>query len=125
MEGEVPLAGRQRVAQQPPAGVSAGKPRPRWSILAGLAGVTGLLILGGLALVAGGVLAYFYWYLPSVQAPAAPELVCPAGPTVTFLEPDSGLQVGAGESFLVFANARDEQGVVRIDLWVDDQLAVQ
>jgi len=125
MEGEVPLAGWQSAAQQPPAGMPAGKPRPRWPILAGLAGVTGLLILGGLALVAGGALAYFYWYLPSVQAPAPPQLVYPAAPQVTFLEPDSGLQVGVGESFLVFANARDEQGVARIDLWVDDQLVVQ
>jgi LysM repeat protein len=46
------------------------------------------------------------------------------GPEVTIQEPLPGLFVPLGGSFPVQAAAYDAQGVVRVDLWVDDQLAL-
>jgi LysM repeat protein len=46
------------------------------------------------------------------------------GPEVTIQEPLPDLFVPLGGSFQVQASAYDNQGVVRMDLWVDDQLAL-
>ncbi|MCJ7435805.1 MAG: LysM peptidoglycan-binding domain-containing protein, partial [Anaerolineales bacterium] len=41
------------------------------------------------------------------------------GPSVTIQEPSPGMRVAIGESFDFFANAVDEAGVTRLDLWID------
>jgi hypothetical protein len=69
-----------------------------------------LLVLCGLAAVIGG-LAY-YFGVPAVKA----------RPVVLISSPDYGEQVEVGQSVIVQAVARDETGVVRLELWVDGQL---
>ena len=69
-----------------------------------------LLVLCCLAAAAGG-LAYFF-YVPAVEA----------RPVVLIGSPAQGAEVQVGEAVLVQATARDQTGVVRVELWVDSQL---
>jgi LysM repeat protein len=88
------------------------------------------LLLAGLAVLVVAVLAgataltYFYLNPPVIEARDVAELFS-TGPDIAFQEPAPGTQVGLGGSVLVFATARDEDRVTRVDLWVDDQLVVQ
>ncbi len=50
------------------------------------------------------------------------QTAAPPGPIVNIQQPSPGAQVEKGDSFLISAIAMDEAGVVRIDLWVDDQM---
>ncbi|MCJ7434089.1 MAG: LysM peptidoglycan-binding domain-containing protein, partial [Anaerolineales bacterium] len=65
-------------------------------------------------------IAYFYFYgnIPLTASEPAP------GPAVTIQEPVPGAQVTKGDSFVFFATANDEVGVVRLDLWVDSTLVL-
>lgn len=47
-----------------------------------------------------------------------------SGPGVIIQQPTSGAQIDKGESFPVFVTSNDDDGVVRIDLWVDDQIII-
>lgn len=84
----------------------------------------GLAVLGIAVLAILGVVAYALLsgqlFAPSAQLPP----VTP-GPDVAFQEPTPGACLAVGESVLVFATARDANRVTRVDLWVDDQLAIQ
>jgi LysM repeat protein len=111
MEGGAPVAAMARR----PAARGRGS---RWLLLAGLA-ILVVAVLGGAA-----VLAYFYLNPPVIEARDVAELFS-TGPDIAFQEPAPGTQVGLGASVLVFATARDEDKVTRVDLWVDDQLVVQ
>ncbi len=86
-----------------------------------LLGLTGLILILGLLLATAAV-GYFYLYPRYFQAAASGEYPPNPGPEVTFQEPLPGTQYQQGDSFLVFVTARDEGGVNRIDLWVNDQL---
>jgi LysM repeat protein len=83
-----------------------------------------LLILGVLALL--GALAYFL-LRPSAPTPEslARAALAAAGPDVTLQEPATGTQVNLGDAVMVFALARDEVGVTRTELWIDDQFVAQ
>ncbi|MCJ7432321.1 MAG: Ig-like domain-containing protein, partial [Anaerolineales bacterium] len=96
-------------------GGSYPKPRGRlWTCA-----LTGGLGLVALAIVAAAI-AYFYFYgnIPLTASEPAP------GPAVTIQEPAPGAQVTKGDSFVFFATANDEAGVVRLDLWIDSTLAL-
>jgi len=84
----------------------------------------GLVVLGVAVLAILGIVAYA---LLSGQpfAPVAQLQPSAAGPDIAFQEPASGARLAVGESVLVFATARDANRVTRVDLWVDDQLAIQ
>jgi LysM repeat protein len=83
-----------------------------------------LLILAVLALL--GLLAYLL-LRPSAPTPEslAGAALAAAGPDVTLQEPATGTQVNLGDAVLVFALARDEVGVTRTELWIDDQFVAQ
>jgi len=68
-----------------------------------------LVVLCGLAAVGG--LAYFF-RVPAVEA----------RPVVLIGSPGQGAEVQVGEAVLVQASARDQTGVVRVELWVDGEL---
>lgn len=98
-----------------------------WKILGG---AVGLVILGVIALTIIAALFFFFIsptiFKPSQPTPQSPIALPPSsGPDISFQEPSPGTQVGVGESIMVFATARDEKGVTRIDLYVDDQLVIQ
>lgn len=61
--------------------------------------------------------------LPFVESSEAqpPSLT---GPSVTIQEPLPGAQVFKGDSFIFFATANDQSGVIRLDLWINGTLAV-
>ncbi len=84
----------------------------------------GLAVLGILVLAVLGIVVYGLLnglpFLPVAQP--QPSI---AGPDVAFQEPAPGARLAVGESVLVFATARDQSRVTRVDLWIDDQLAVQ
>lgn len=63
-----------------------------------------------LAVVVGG--AAYLFYVPAVEA----------SPVVLIGSPGQGDRVQVGEAALVRAVARDETGVVRVELWVDGEL---
>ena len=99
------------------AAPQARKSGANWYILS----VVALVVMLLLACVA--LLAYFYVNPP--QPSAAAELATGFGPDIALQDPAPGEQVGMGESILVFAIARDQAKVTRMELWVDDQLVVQ
>jgi hypothetical protein len=101
MEGGVPVAA---MARRP----AARRGGSRWLLLAGLA-VLVVLVLAGAA-----VLAYFYLN-PPTEPSAVAELPTAPGPDIAFQEPAPGTRVGQGSSVLVFATARDENKVTRVD----------
>jgi len=73
--------------------------------------VVGLLVvLCGLVVVGG--LAYLFFLVPRAEAQ----------PVVLIQSPGQGDEVQVGEAVLVQASARDQTGVVRVELWVDGQL---
>lgn len=111
MEGGVPVA---PVARRP----AARKGDAKWLLLAGLAVLVVAVLTGAV------ILAYFYLNPPVIEARDVAELFS-TGPDIAFQEPAPGTQVGLGGAVLVFATARDEDKVTRVDLWVDDQLVVQ
>jgi hypothetical protein len=86
-----------------------------------LLGLIGLALLS-IVLVAAAAVGYFYIYPTYFQSQASGEYPLNTGPEVTLQEPLPGTQFQQGDSFLVFVTARDEEGVNRIDLWVNDQL---
>ena len=87
--------------------------------------LAGLAILAGVGLAIAGVLGYFYFYPPGTASLPASSLPPSPGPDVILQEPAPGSQVTKDVSFMVIATARDDQGVARIDLWVDDLLLAQ
>jgi len=89
-----------------------------------LFGSVGLVILLGILLASAAAVGYFYLYPKYSITPPTFESLPKLGPAVTIQEPAPGLEVPSESSFVVFATARDEKGVTRIDLWVDDQIAI-
>jgi LysM repeat protein len=81
-----------------------------------------LLILAVLALL--GLLAYLL-LRPSAPESLAGAALAAAGPDVVLQEPATGTQVNLGDAVLVFALARDEVGVTRTELWINDQFVAQ
>jgi hypothetical protein len=73
-------------------------------------GVAFLLILCCVAAVVGGLV--FFFRVPAVEA----------RPVVLIGSPGQGEKVQMGEAVVVQAVARDETGVVRVELWVDGEL---
>lgn len=91
--------------------------RSKWLLPVGIAGAA-------LAVLSIGVLAFLgYSYFTGVW-PFGVAQVEDSGPGVTIQQPVSNAQLTKGESFPVFITASDDQGVVRIDFWVDDQLMI-
>ena len=80
-------------------------------------GIAAILTVGVLALAA--LLGYFYFY-GKVPWRTAEETT--TGPAVTIQSPAPGTQVKLGDSIPFLAYATDQQGVARLDLWVDDVL---
>jgi len=111
MEGGAPVTAMPR---RP----AARKGGARWLLLAGLATLVVAVLAGAAAL------AYFSLNPPVIEARDVAELFS-TGPDIALQEPAPGTQVGLGGSVLIFATARDEDKVTRVDLWVDDQLVVQ
>jgi len=62
--------------------------------------------------------------LPGLGDFGAVSDLAATGPGVTIQQPAANAQVVKGDSFPVFVTASDDDGVVRIDLWVDDQLII-
>ncbi|HUV92735.1 MAG TPA: FHA domain-containing protein, partial [Anaerolineales bacterium] len=89
-----------------------------------LFGGVGLVLLLGILLASAAAVGYFYLYPKYSITPPTFESLPKLGPAVTIQEPAPGLEVPSESSFVVFATARDEKGVTRIDLWVDDQIAI-
>lgn len=77
--------------------------------------VLGGLLVVGLLLLAGGVAAYVWMN----RQPAG------AAPQVAIISPANGTQVALNTPLTVQATATDEQGVLRVELWVDGQLTGQ
>jgi len=69
-----------------------------------------------------GILFILSCSLPFMSS--APAAEAAPGPAVTIQEPAPGAQVTKGDSFLFFASASDEQGVARLDLWIDNTLVL-
>lgn len=115
------LLGLRPPAAAPPARRRGPKLAQRGFAIPVLVGLTVLVIL---VLTGAAVLAYFYLNPPVIEAQNVAELFS-TGPDIAFQEPAPGTQVGLGASVLVFATARDEDKVTRVDLWIDDQLVVQ
>ena len=87
------------------------------------------IIVGGLTILALGATAvyYFFFRIPSPQTvePAdIPEIQLVAGPDVLFMQPTSGTFVETGDSFMVLISAQDIERVSRLDLWINDTLAI-
>jgi LysM repeat protein len=57
--------------------------------------------------------------LPFMNTDSTSEPETPAGPSVMIQTPMPGTRVAVGESFDFLASAKDEAGVVRLDLWID------
>ncbi|MFQ6059552.1 MAG: Ig-like domain-containing protein [Anaerolineae bacterium] len=93
----------------PPPPVTPARPRGRINWLAIALGGLGLLLV--LGLLGGG--GFFLWRgfvsLPGEGRP----------PTVVINSPASGSQVQVGQEVAIQSTATDEQGVVRVELWVD------
>lgn len=63
--------------------------------------------------------------LPGFDRDTAEEAVLAIpGPMVAFQEPVAGLQVDLNQPFAIFVTARDDLGVIRLDLWVDGTLVL-
>jgi LysM repeat protein len=93
------------------------KSRPKWLLPVGLAGAV-------LAVLVVGVLAFLGYSYFTGNWPLGVSQDVDTGPIVVIQDPASGFQVANGEAFTVFVSSSDENGVVRIDLWVDDLLAI-
>ncbi len=122
VQAGVPAAAWPMPPQPAAVGAAAAGSGLTWGILGAVA-VLALLVLAG-ALIG----AYFLVLKPSGGLPVAqpPQLGQPAqGPQVAFQEPAPGTRIGLGAPVLIFANARDEQKVTRLDLWIDDVLVAQ
>ena len=78
-----------------------------------------LLGLGMVALAA--LVAYFYFFGNMSRQPASEPQLLP-GPVVTILEPASGSKFAQGNSIQFAASASDAEGVVSLELWIDDTL---
>ena len=89
-----------------------------------LFGLIGIVLLAIILLAGTVIVGYFYLYPQYSKAPDFNELLPNSGPAVTIIEPSPGEEFPIKSSFLVFVSARDEKGISRIDLWVDDQIAV-
>jgi LysM repeat protein len=122
VEGMMPPP--EAIPGRPPPAYAPPRPRrPTWLLwtLGGAAVVV-------LALVVLAVLGYFFVQRAPAIGPGpsvAGESPPPPGPDVALMEPEPGASVSLGESVMVFATARDEQGVVRTELWADGQLVTQ
>lgn len=92
------------------------KSSTKWYVLLGSA----LVIL--FLLTCAAVLAYLYL---NASQPVAAEVSASVGPDIALQDPAPGSQVNIGDSVLVFATARDQHRVTRMELWVDEQLIVQ
>jgi LysM repeat protein len=106
----------------PKASRSAKKSRkgkPKWLLPVGLAGAV-------LAVLVVGVLAFlgYSYFTGNWPLGVSQDADAGTGPSVIIQDPVSGYQVANGETFTVFVSSSDENGVVRIDLWVDDLLAI-
>jgi hypothetical protein len=131
----------------PPTNVPKRRLFPKWLAPAGLLGlgVSGFVIAGLVLLAILGVLAYFAFgwgggtpwiQIDYGQAPesAPSEEVSTAelavdedrfsAPEVVIIDLEPALHIPLGGGFLLQASAYDEDGVARMDLWVDDQLAL-
>ena len=124
----------------------------RTASLFGIGGM-GLIMIGGVLLALLGALAYFAFGFGGGQpwieveltgdqpadaaqvaeadqldtvtgADLAAEFFTVQGPEVTIQEPAPGGTISLGDSFLFQASAYDGEGVVHMELWVDDQLAI-
>ena len=76
-----------------------------------------------MALSLVGILFVLACSLPSLTAAPVEQPAVP-GPSVAIREPAPGAQFTKGDSFLFFAAANDEAGIVRLDLWVDSTLVL-
>jgi LysM repeat protein len=89
-------------------------------------GIGAVVLVGMFALAA--LLGYFYFYgnMPRRQTSVAEYPVAEplTGPDVTIQEPASGSRFAKGTSFPFLASAQDEQGVIRLDLWIDSTLVI-
>ncbi len=94
---------------------STAKKKSRTCIIFGALGV---FALG--AIITAGAYFYFFGNLPW-QGGAATL----SGPAVSIQEPANGTEVKTGASFPISAYADDENGVVRLDLWVDDTVVLR
>ncbi len=113
-----------------PAPARSKKPAPkkkgvRLPVIAGIVGIglVGLIVLGVLA-VAG----YFY-FNPTATLPFGLSQVdstdpYEAGPTVVIQQPQPGVKVANGDTIFFSATATDDSGVIRIDLYVEDQIVL-
>ena len=101
---------------------TASKKPVRWPIVAGAAGV-GLI---GLLLIAA--LAYFFLWpsggWPFGVAVSEADDFSSLGPQVVIQQPQPGVQINTGDDILFSATAMDDGGVIRIDLYVDDQVVL-
>jgi len=103
-----------------PARRGAKKKRPRWVVPVVL-GAIGLMAV--VVLAAGLIGGYFY--LQSQPGASEAELPDVFSLDVSIQEPAPDTHMEVGESILVRASARDESGVTRIELWINDVLVLQ
>ena len=118
-------------------GVQRGTPaaaRPRQkaprkkSKLPIVGGVLGLGLAGLIVLAVLAVAGYFY-FSPAARLPfglsqTTDENIFSNGPGVVIQQPQPYTQINKGDSLLFSATAVDDSGVIRIDLWVDDQMVL-
>jgi LysM repeat protein len=89
-----------------------------------LLGLIGIVLLAIILLSSIIAVGYFYIYPQYLKTTAYSEFLPNLGPAVAIHEPAPGAEFPSKSTFMVFISARDPKGVTRIDLWIDDQIAI-
>ena len=104
----VPISRPPAVSPQPEPAAATGS--SFWATLGG----TGVLIVGLIALALAGVVAWLLLWPGVEQA---------RGLQVNIESPADGTQVTEGNTLTIIATATDQEGLSRLEIWIDDALA--
>jgi LysM repeat protein len=122
------ILGMQGSTPMPAAPKRQAAPAKKSSRLPVLGGIAGLVLAGVLVVGALAAAGYFYFFsgasLPFGLSQASGDDPFAGGPSVVIQQPRPGEQVSQGDAIFFSATALDESGVIRIDLWVDDQVVL-
>lgn len=119
--------GAQGIQALPATSKRKAAPKKKSSRLP-ILGIVGAALVGMIVFGALAVAGYLYFVpgasLPFWPSQASSDDTFAAGPGVVIQQPQPGVRVPKGDSILFSAAALDDSGVIRIDLWVDDQIVL-